>query len=245
MVSERAKNQVEDVATAAMEALVSTIPFAGGPAAVILNRAFGSAVQRRNEKIMAQFESDIAELQAMGRAQSSAALIESEEFMAALHVMFRAAQETSSDGKRKFLRNALLNGFVTPEPGPIPPRFVEMTIQYEPEHILVLRELEELAREEMVTHPVTRIRAARERDKQPIPPFFPNFFEELSRDGMVTQRDTSTVKEEMNYDRYGQSEMGSVVKTESVYSISRLGAAFLKFLRDPLIPQPSGADART
>jgi hypothetical protein len=240
MVSDRAKDQAEDITAATIEAIVSAVPFVGGPAAVIINRSFGSSVQRRSEKILAGIEADIVELQALGRAQSPSALLESEEFIAALHATFRAAQETASEGKRKLLRNALLNGFVVRDPGPIPPRFIDLVGRFETEHIEILRELETLvdAHKELVSQPVYLIRAARERRGEPALPFLQAYFDELRRDGLISQNDKSTAKEEKSRNRIGFEVTTNVVTTESWFNVSRLGTAFLAFLRDPLLPQP-------
>lgn len=58
-MEERRKDFVEDTSVAVIEAAVSMIPIVGGPAAVIINRSFGSAVQRRNERIFAEIATDV------------------------------------------------------------------------------------------------------------------------------------------------------------------------------------------
>jgi hypothetical protein len=60
--SERGKDRIEDASGAFIEAAVSAIPIFGGPAAVAVNRAFGSAADRRRDEDIRDLQRLVAEL---------------------------------------------------------------------------------------------------------------------------------------------------------------------------------------
>lgn len=108
-MEEDRKDQIEDIGVAVAEAALSLIPIVGGPAAVIANRALGSAVQRRQARILEELRDDLTRLERSGLVVFDGQLAESELFQAALQRTIRQLLESDSDYKRTLLRNALLS----------------------------------------------------------------------------------------------------------------------------------------
>jgi hypothetical protein len=234
-VEERHKDFVEDTSAAVIEAAVSMIPVVGGPAAVAVNRSFGSAVQRRNERIFAEIATDVELLVQRLDSLEPDALVASEEFQAAVHRVFRAAQETPSDDKRKLLRSALLNGYIAADAAPQRDAFLSMMARYQPEHVLVLQTLRTLmvGRETMLEHAASRI--ADRLEGSLAHESVRACLRELVNDGLVSESTENRV-EEINVGMprpYGPPQTRQVAKTTAWHSISAQGEAFLDFVADP------------
>ena len=234
-MEERRKDFVEDTSVAVIEAAVSMIPIVGGPAAVVVNRSFGSAVQRRNERIFAEIATEVELLLQRVEAIEPAAVLASEEFQAAVHRAFRAAQETPSDDKRKLLRNALLNGYVAVEVIPQRDAFMSIMTRYEPEHVLVLRAIRTLmvGRSEMLEHAASRVVDQLEGSLAHEP--VSACLRELVGDGLVSESTENRVQDiNVGISRiYGTPQTRQVAKVTAWHSISTQGEAFLDFVEDP------------
>lgn len=234
-MEERRKDFAEDASVAVIEAAVSMIPIVGGPAAVIVNRSFGSAVQRRNERIFAEIATEVELLLQRVEAIEPAAVLASEEFQAAVHRAFRAAQETPSDDKRKLLRNALLNGYVAVEVIPQRDAFMSIMTRYEPEHVLVLRAIRTLmvGRSEMLEHAASRV--ADQLKGSLTHESVSACLQDLVGDGLVSESTENRVQEiNVGISRiYGTPQTRQVAKVTAWHSISAQGEAFLGFVEDP------------
>lgn len=234
----RNKATAIDAATAGLEAAVSIVPLVGGPSAVILNRAFGSAVQRRNERILAELAEDVQLLIARLDLADPDTVLASEDFQAAVHRTLRAAQETASDEKRKLLRNGLLNGFVTDSTMPQRDQFMALMVRYQPEHVAVLGSIAALmeGRSEMLTHAATQIHD----DLNEVMTFSSVLLcsRELVADGLAFESSESRVKEVNSLGRYGSPRTHQVAETTVWTSISDNGKEFLDFVTDPFANDP-------
>lgn len=111
-MDEDRKDQIEDISSAVVEAALSLVPIVGGPMAVIANTALGSAVQRRQARILVELRDDLTRLQQSGLVVFDEGLADSEAFQAALQRTIRQLLESDSDDKRALLRKALLNRIV-------------------------------------------------------------------------------------------------------------------------------------
>lgn len=234
-MNERRKDFVEDTSAAVIEAAVSMIPVVGGPAAVMVNRSFGSAVQRRNERIFAEIAADVELLMQRLEIMDTDAVLESEAFQAAVHRAFRAAQETPRDDKRKLLRNALLNGYVMSDVIPQRDRFMSITARYAPEHIVVLQALRTLmvGRTEMLEYAVSNI--ADHLDRSVTYESVRACLRELVDDGLAKESSENRVEEvNAGFSRVHMTpQKRQVAKTITWHSVSEDGAAFLDFVADP------------
>ncbi|HEX9228807.1 MAG TPA: hypothetical protein VF885_19575 [Arthrobacter sp.] len=234
-MDERTKDKIEDGASAVVEASVSLIPFLGGPAAVLVNRAFGSATQRRNEALFAELTDRIEGIVQRMEATEAERLLESETFQAAAHRVFRASQETASTEKRKLLQNALLNGYLRQEFVSDRDEFLADMIRYSPEHVLVLRAMEEImrGRDETLPHATSRI-AGHLNDEVP-EENVRKCVQVLVNDGLLSRHENSKV-EQRDVFRGGsvrRRETEQVVKTEVRHSNTERGKNFLRLLADP------------
>jgi hypothetical protein len=233
MISDRAKDRAEDSVATAVEALVSIVPFAGGPAAVIVNRAFGSAVQRRNETIMAGFESDIQRLMERHEKLEADRWPDSEPFMAALHTTFRAAQETASDEKRKLLRNALINGYVLSEDETASNGFLALILKYDPDHVLILETLVDIMANRTTMMDSAASAVYSRLRPQMTPTQVGLRIDELVRDGLISESRERKIEE-----IHTRGVDKQVVRETAWHSPSDRGEAFLAFVADPIAEAP-------
>ncbi|MBF4592371.1 hypothetical protein ITJ58_01235 [Curtobacterium flaccumfaciens] len=135
-MDEDQKDQIEDISSAVVEAAISSIPIVGGPAAVLTNRILGSAVQRRQARILVELRDDLTRLQQSGLVAFDQDLAESEPFQAALQRSVRQLLESDSDDKRALLRNALLNRIVGVDD---PDRFADALERVHPRDVVMLQ----------------------------------------------------------------------------------------------------------
>lgn len=132
------RDQVEDVAAATVEALISLVPGIGGPLAVLANRAMGSAFERRTVRILDELRDDLQRLERSGLATNSRSAREQEALQAVTHRTIRQLLEAESDEKRTLLRNALLNRIVGVEE---PERFDDALERVQPGDMTILARL--------------------------------------------------------------------------------------------------------
>ena len=220
-MDERWKDRVEAIGAIAVEAGISAIPGVGGPVAVIANRAFALKDQQRTQRILSQFEEDIEELKIRGNAQT--AFLDSEEFLAGLHVLVRAANETSSESKRTLLRNALLNEYVVREPRKYPPQFVRLIAAYQAEHVELLNDLASVVAEtgRVVENPAWKLGEIAKDAGRPADPFLKNFLDDLVRDGLIGVSEES------------QRDARPPVYPRTYATVSQLGHSFLQYVKSP------------
>lgn len=148
-MDEERKDQVEEITSALVEAVISLVPIVGGPTAVLANRVLGSAVQRRQARILVELRDDLTRLQQSGLVVFDEALAESEPFQAALQRIVRQLFESDSDDKRGLLRNALLNRIVSLDE---PERFADALERIQPRDALLLQLIGQPASDEKVAH---------------------------------------------------------------------------------------------
>jgi hypothetical protein len=141
-VKESTRDIIEDATASIVEAVVSSFPFVGGPAAIVVNRAFGSAVQRKRDEILADMRSDIDLVLVNMNSAKIIEIVSSDEFVSAVSGLFAASQSTSDQEKRKLLRAALRNG-LRPEWAAESEHFRNLLLRCEYEDVAVLTELAE------------------------------------------------------------------------------------------------------
>lgn len=234
-MDEKTKDKIEDGAAAVVEAGVSIIPFVGGPAAVLVNRAFGSATQRRNEKLFDELAERIEKIVKQMEASEAEKLLEGEDFQAAAHRVFRASQETASSEKRRLLQNALVNGYLLQESPANRDEFLSEMVRYEPEHVVVLQAMEAIMapRSETLPHAVSvigdRIEGAISDD------IIRKCVNELVGDNLLVRYENSEVEEQsfLTGGSIRRRETKQVVRSEVRHSITAKGKDFLLYVAEP------------
>lgn len=238
-MDERLKDKVKDAGAAAIEAAVSMVPIVGGPSAVFLNRTFGSAIQRRNERLLLEVAADVERMIEQLALADPEKVLASEDFEAAVHRTLRASQETSSDEKRKLLRNALLNGFVAGDAQSQREQFMAAMVRYQAEHVAVLRAIQSLmeGRSTMLEGAATQV-----HDGLSEAITFSTVLvclRELVADGMASESVENQVKEINSRTRLGQPQSRQVVNQKVWHSVSASGEAFIEFVTDPFAEAPA------
>jgi hypothetical protein len=235
MDSEHAKDLAEDAVAAVVEGAVSAIPIIGGPLAVAVNRGFGSAVQRRTDRIVQSLVTDIDRLVGI-LGLDLEQLESSEEMLAAFHRAVRAAQETSSDEKRRLLRNALLNGYVTTAPDyAVSDHFLGLMVKYRPAHVVVLNALREImvGRTETLEHASMVI--GQHLGEVTVVPSIAVCVKDLAADGLINEQVLNEVKEV----NVGGRPVNGTMQTKQYadpsyrYWSNELGGQFLDVVADP------------
>jgi len=103
-----------DMAHTIVKAVVSAVPYAGGPAAELLGLVFGPPLEKRQKKWMQDLADSVNEIQRKVAGLSTAQLSENEVFVTtALHAT-EIAIRTHQQEKLDALRNAVVN---SPQPG--------------------------------------------------------------------------------------------------------------------------------
>jgi len=128
------KDQLEFGALKTGEALLGLVP--GGS---ILSASFTVplelAERKRNQDILASIQADLTEL-----SLNLSEMTSSDAFMANLIEIVRASQSTSDQGKRKLLRNALVNSIRDAEEAfGIKEHFLKLISAYSVSHVMVLK----------------------------------------------------------------------------------------------------------
>jgi hypothetical protein len=227
---ERIKDGVEDTTAAVMEAIASLIPIVGGPLAVTINRAFGSAAQRRNERLLEELRADLESAIARFSVDEAVRRLSSEEFISGIYTVVPAMRATSSEEKWKLLRNALLNGTVLGDwDASRRESFLRQMSAYDPLHVHVLRfasDLPEFRLEDMPESGVWRDLATLTSEhffpSQPdMRPIVQRAIDQLTVDGLLTRRQPLT---------RGLQDGGHMNRPDG---ISELGAQFLAFVSSP------------
>lgn len=233
MDRERLKDGVEDGVAATVEAAVSMIPIAGGPLAVVVNRAFGSAVERRLERDIAELREDLDAVVRAHDIPDPAARLSRDEFVAAMYTVVPALQATSFSEKRKLLRNALINGTVIGNWDDYRREsFLRQMASYDPLHVQILKYAASLAEfketempetgvwRDLVSLIVDKLLQSREELRAVVQ----RAVNQLATDGLLTQAQPQT---------RGLQNLGEPSRPDS---ISPLGQDFLAFVADPLAP---------
>jgi hypothetical protein len=224
-VDEERKDQIEDIGVAVAEAVASLIPIVGGPTAVILNRTLGSAVQRRQARILIELRDDLTRLEQFGLVTLDEQLAESEPFQAALQRTVRQLLEADSDDKRTLLRNALLNRLAGMDADNAS-RFDEALERVQADDVVLLAKIrEEVLAFDLIwsgpdgwTSPDVLVRSDRTKRLLRL-----GLIDELAGTVAETQRIVNAVGE----DRYTSDT------TASKHGISTLGRDFLAYVSDP------------
>ncbi len=240
-MKDRTKDRIEDVAAAVVEGVASAIPILGGPLAVAVNRSFGSAQQRRNERILAEIEADVVHIYEQLKRTDIDSLFQSEQFMAAFNTTFRAAQESPSEEKRKLLRNALINGYVSDSSASdLHDDFLRLMTRYQPGHVVILDALNRImsARTETLDYAAAAITAELERSKIPIPTSLGAYLRDLVNDQLVHESTQSEIREQTVRQKYGPLRTENYINNKTRHNISKRRQLFLDLVADPFY-QPS------
>ena len=207
------------------------LPIVGGPLAVVVNRAFGSAVQRRHERDIAEIRSDLDAVIARYELSDATARVSTDEFVAAMHAIAPAIQSTASEGKRKLLRNALINGaFLGDWPDYKRESFMRQMAAYDAFHVVVLQYVSTLPPFDPEEMPESGV--WRDLDAMIVDELFPSepemrpivqrAIKQLDLDGLLVQAQPQT---------RGVQNTGNAIRPDA---ISDLGRDFLEFVSDPL-----------
>jgi hypothetical protein len=182
---------------------------------------WASSLIQRTQRILSRFEEDIEELKRRGYAQAT--FLDSEEFLAGLHVLVRAANETPSESKRELLRNALLNEHVVSGPRSYPPQFVRLIAAYQPEHVQALKDLATVGAKtgRTVENPEWVLGEIAKETGRPEDLFLKNYFDDLVRDGLISETEEKL--------RNGRPP----INPRTYASVSRLGKLFLEYVESP------------
>lgn len=207
------------------------LPIVGGPFAVVVNRAFGSAVQRRHERDIAEIRSDLDAVIAKYDVGDATARVSTDEFVAAMHAIAPAMQSTASEDKRKLLRNALIKGaFLRDWPAYTRESFLRQMAAYDAFHVVILQYVNTLPSfdpREMPESGVWRDLVAMIVDElfpgEPeMRPIVQRAVNQLNADDLLVQTQPQT---------YGVQNTGDGNRPDA---ISDLGREFLEFVSDPL-----------
>lgn len=229
-MDEHLKDKVEDAAATAVVAAVSLVPFVGGPISTILNGALGSAVQRRQERVLSELLADLERLSKERAALDVDALLLNEEFIANLSRTVRICMETFDADKRRYVRNVLLNG-IDERIDDSYARFVEF---YSAEVFAALQASDICS--ERTGRAASSMESLREYSAHPMPNLYSSIAI-LVGDGMMTRGEERKVREVPSRRRYsapGSTELD--VREHLYYSVSPLGKRLLEFIRDPVEP---------
>lgn len=109
-------NRAGQIATAVAKAAVSIVPFAGGPAAELLDQVVGPVLQRRREEWFEQVGAKLEELEQREQGFNVADLAKDEAAMTVLLTATSTALRTHEEAKLAALRNAVLNTALRLEP---------------------------------------------------------------------------------------------------------------------------------
>jgi len=235
MGSDHAKDLAEDAAAAVVEGAVSIIPILGGPLAVAVNRGFGSAVQRRTDRIVHSLVTDVERLAEM-LGLDLEQLETSEEMLAAFHRAVRAAQETSSDEKRRLLRNVLLNGYVAASSDySLSDLFLGLMVKYQPGHVVVLNALREIMVGRTETLEYSSVVIGQHLGEVTLVPSIAVCIKELAADHLINEQVLNEVKE---VNVVGRPANGTIQTKQYAnpsyrYWTNELGGQFLDFVADP------------
>ena len=218
------KDQLEFGALKTGEALLGMVP--GGS---ILSAAFTVplelAERKRNQDILASIQVDLTVL-----SLNLSELTSSEAFMANLIEIVRASQSTSDQGKRKLLRNALVNSIRDAEEVfGIKEHFLKLISAYSVSHVMVLKffgSLDPYVSKEVSLDEQGVFRDAVTMAKAQFPQLDALILpltDDMRGDGLLEFAQDHTV---------GAADISSRPD-----SITPLGEHFLTFLRDPLLEE--------
>lgn len=216
-MDERRRDQVEDAASATLEALISLVPGIGGPLAVLANRALGSSFERRTVRILDELRAAIARLEAEGKVAEDRA--GDEDVQAAIQRTIRHLLEASSDDKRALLRNALLHRIMGEDGDP----FDEALERVQPSDVSLLQEADQFGVIVGGASPVI-VRGGRE---------------DGGRERMLRLERLGLLEENANPRQAPDSRISFARAPSRRLVLNSHGRAFLNYVRSPLDSDPS------
>jgi hypothetical protein len=227
-MTERRDDRIKDIAGTALEALVSAIPLVGGPGAVLINRAVGSARQRRYEAIVESIRLDLDSAIAAGRIGDVENTLTSARGLAAIERVLRASQEASTDEKVGLLRAAMVSGFAA-DWDDLSLEFLSIAERLETQHIRILSWLAEHSTGAYIPHIVEYARQL----------FLPDH--EVDDDRLISVRIGRWLRELVSEGLIGEQMVEDtghldVLEKTVGHRISYLGLAFLNFLSGDALP---------
>ena len=235
MTGEERVAKAVEVGGQVASAAVSLVPGAGGPLSVAVAYFSGSPLRRYNDRIVREIREDIEELYRLHQ-DLPAEMLETDEFVAALFRTVRYAQEVGSADKRRFLRHALINGYLRPTTADSRDRYLDYVGKYDPGHIVTLQAIVRLTGGEskLLSNAVVKISAELEKSGSAQIPI-ETYLRDLVSDGLVIEQN----KQEIN-ERAGRSTLGAsagprqeLMRYQWHFPSDR-GRAFLAYIDDPL-----------
>lgn len=234
-MKENTKDHFEDGAAAIVEGAVSLIPIVGGPAAVAVNRAFGSAVQRRNERLYLELTERVEAVAERLESAEASRRLESDSFLAAAHRVIRTSQETAGAEKRKLLQNALLNGYLLDEAPSERETFLSTMSRYTAEHVIVLQAMKEIMTDRTETLQAANSVISDHLNNAVTTVVIGQCLDDLVADRLLTRSTNQSVEEVRLGPRqsWQQPQTQQRVRTDTRYNFAERGNRFLSFLKDP------------
>lgn len=230
-MKESKKDAIEFAAAQTAAAVLELLP--GGS---LLSRALIAPIEfaerQRTTVILDAFAADIAELQSQSRLPDIDSLASSDRFMAVLNSAFLASKATADPDKLRRLRNAVFNTQIDDVQAIRAELFVRLLDRYSELHVRILEVAAPLptfvSKEESFPF-VNGKQSGVMRDLfgivqravgDPLGLLMPAF-NDLRNDGLLVRTQPVT---------YGLNDTGDPTRPDS---ISKLGRAFLLFVRDP------------
>lgn len=230
-MKESKKDAIEFAAAQTVAAVLETLPL-GSLMSRALLAPIEFAEQQRTSRILDGFATDIAELQSRSRLPDIDSLASSERFMAVLSSAFLASKATADPDKLRRLRNAVFNTQIDNVEEIRAEMFVRLLERYSELHVRILEVAEPLpafvskersfpvadGKQSGVMRDLFGIvqRAVGDPHGLLMPAF-----NDLRNDGLLVRTQPVT---------YGLNDTGDPTRPDT---ISKLGRAFLFFVRDP------------
>ncbi|WP_136055994.1 hypothetical protein [Microbacterium sp. K24] len=230
-MKESNKDAIEFTAAQTAAAVLELLPLGS-----LLSRALIAPIEfaerQRTTKILDAFAADIAELQSQSRLPDIDSLASSDRFMAVLSSAFLASKSTADPDKLRRLRNAVFNTQIDDVEAIRAELFVRLLDRYSELHVRILEVAEPLppfvSKEE--SFPVVDGKQdgvmrdlfgiVQRAVGDPLGLLMPAF-NDLRNDGLLVRTQPVT---------YGLNDTGDPTRPDSM---SKLGRAFLFFVRDP------------
>ena len=212
------KDIKEELPSAIVKAALSSIPYAGGALAELINLYFASAVEERRKDWLNELALVVKELKE--RLADVEKRLESEEFQSAIITATRVAVATGQKDKLRYLRNALINiGCQIVPYDDLRSMFFNYVDQLTLSHIKVLDVLSKEDGKIWVKHPIDHnSRTARQALLLGIP--------ELNSDHLFLD----LVANDLRIRGLGKIDLDLSVPNSSPGQVNDMGTSFLKFI---------------
>ena len=237
---ETTKDLVETVSSSVLEAAVSAIPIFGAPLAIGLNKAMSIAESRRVQQLIDELSHDLEKAISDGRIGDPLSALSSDEFLANLHYVVRAAQETSDAAKRQRLRTALIHGTNRKwryTAGP----FTRLVDRLDEAHVVALSCFYEVAggTHRRVLDGVRLVQRKLSQDgKQRPESYYLALFQQLAVEQLISVDTSASLREDEPNTGYYANE----VRQSTSLKLTNRGMQFLDFLSAPTDDPPDDGE---